>query len=343
MLYTNKTYYWSNGETGNTITVNEGGAYRVTAVLGNCSTSAQIDVPKNPENYLWVFPKGCFTDCDTNLNQLIGPSVTLSEWSWELDNQIQQAGSDSVPEDFFFGDPGSYTMSINNGGCTVTSEPLHYQVVSCDGCPISRILVNSVDSNNTTFCSYTIELQIISTSIVSYQVTLSDTFNNVIISPASFTLNPGSTTYTFTVIPMSPFTGGLMQWVLQGNIPNGENGYEQCLFDFPIEIPECTQNKPLASTSLEVLEAGLAELTHNQVKLYPNPAKEAVAVQYILNTTASIALFDLTGRQLAEHQTTTTSGEWNLNTASFPAGIYIVVVKQTNTNGHVEQHKLVIE
>ena len=57
MLYTNKTYYWSNGETGNTITVNEGGAYRVTAVLGNCSTSAQIDVPKNPENYLFFRKK----------------------------------------------------------------------------------------------------------------------------------------------------------------------------------------------------------------------------------------------------------------------------------------------
>jgi hypothetical protein len=64
-------------------------------------------------------------------------------------------------------------------------------------------------------------------------------------------------------------------------------------------------------------------------------------MQYTLNTTASIALFDVTGRQLAEHQTTTTSGEWNLTTESFPAGIYIVVVRQNN--GLVVQHKLIIE
>jgi len=337
------TYHWSNGvtQTGNssTITVLEGGAYRVTAVLGNCSTSAQIDVPKNPENYLWVFPKGCFADCDTDLNQLIGPSVTFGEWSWEFDNQIQNAGNDSVPEDFFFNNPGSYTMSIANGGCTVTSEPLQYQTVSCDGCPTSKPFLKSISVNNTPYCSNTVELEILNVAGTPYQATISNTSNNAIITPASFTIDPNSTLYTFTIIPTGPIIGGTTDWLLQGNLPGGENGYTLCQLDFSLTTYECEENNEFSKTALAETEVG--EGLEHQVNLFPNPAKESVAVQYNLSTTATITLYDLTGRALAEHSTSTVSGEWNVTTGVYPAGIYLVVIKQTD--GKIWQQKLVIE
>lgn len=337
------TYHWSNGvtQTGNssTITVLEGGAYRVTAVLGNCSTSAQIDVPKNPENYLWVFPKGCFADCDTDLNQLIGPSVTFGEWSWEFDNQIQNAGNDSVPEDFFFNNPGSYTMSIANGGCTVTSEPLQYQTVSCDGCPTSKPFLKSISVNSTPYCSNTVELEILNVAGTPYQATISNTSNNAIITPASFTIDPNSTLYTFTIIPTDPIIGGTTDWLLQGNLPGGENGYTLCQLDFSLTTYECEENNEFSKTALAETEVG--EGLEHQVNLFPNPAKESVAVKYSLSTTATITLYDLTGRALAEHSTSTVSGEWNVTTGVYPAGIYLVVIKQTD--GKIWQQKLVIE
>ncbi|WP_291115223.1 T9SS type A sorting domain-containing protein, partial [Flavobacterium sp. UBA6135] len=260
-------------------------------------------------------------------------------WGWELDNQIQQAGSDSVPEDFFFNNPGSYTMSINNGGCTVTSEPLHYQTVSCEGCPTAKPELKSITTNNTPYCSYTVVIEILNFSGTPYQATISNTSNNAIITPASFTIDPNSTFYTFTIIPTGPIIGSTTDWLLQGNVPGGENGYNPCQISFGLTTYECEENNESSKTALT--ETELSQGVQHQVNLFPNPAKESVAVQYNLSTTAAITLYDLTGRALAEHATSNVSGEWNLTTGTYPAGIYLVVLKQTD--GKVWQHKLVIE
>lgn len=278
--------------------------------------------------------------CSTDLNQLTGPTVSFDEWSWEADSQMQQAGNDTPTDDFFFSGAGSYTMSINNGGCTVTSEPLEYQTVSCGECPTTKPFVKTNDLNTTTpYCSYTIQLEIINTLGIPYQLTLSDVANNVVISPASFTVDPSITLYTFTVIPITPFAGGLTQWMLQGNLPSSENAYEQCQYFFDMYLLECEENNESSKTALTETQVGQG--VQHQVNLFPNPAKESVAVKYSLSTTATITLYDLTGRALAEHSTSTVSGEWNVTTGVYPAGIYLVVIKQTD--GKIWQQKLVIE
>src|SRR5690554_8184281 len=59
----NITYNWSNGASTQSISVPDGGPYRVTVSLGGCSISKQVDIPKNPEDYLWIYPSGCYTTC----------------------------------------------------------------------------------------------------------------------------------------------------------------------------------------------------------------------------------------------------------------------------------------
>jgi len=291
-----------------------------------------------PENYIWVFPKGCFVDCEGDWNHLIGPIMTMDEWSWELNSGSQNSGSDTVTEDFYFVDSGTYNLTINNGGCSITSEPLYYQTETCEECEFTHLEIKSIVPNNTPYCSYTVEVNLSNNTGVPLQVTISDVFNNVIITPATFTALPTLSSYLFTVIPIQPFTNGATQWMLQGYLPSGANGYFYCKSSLEVEIPTCDQNKQLPKTDLLATKP---EQVIDQIKLIPNPAKESVAIQYALNSTASIVLYDLTGRQLTEHKTTTVSGEWNLNIDSYPVGIYIIVVKQTN--GLSKQLKLVIE
>uniref|UniRef100_UPI000FD8F92D PKD domain-containing protein n=1 Tax=Psychroflexus aestuariivivens TaxID=1795040 RepID=UPI000FD8F92D len=53
---------WSNGEQGNEIFVDHGGPFRVRFQPDSdaCGATATVNVPKSPEEYMWIFPEGCF-------------------------------------------------------------------------------------------------------------------------------------------------------------------------------------------------------------------------------------------------------------------------------------------
>ena len=95
----NITYNWSNGASTQSISIPDGGPYQVTASLGGCSISKQVDIPKNPEDYLWIYPSGCYTDCIKNsdelYNHLIGPTLSLNTWSWNDYGSPIQSGTTS--------------------------------------------------------------------------------------------------------------------------------------------------------------------------------------------------------------------------------------------------------
>ncbi|CAM4449920.1 T9SS type A sorting domain-containing protein [Flavobacterium terrigena] len=78
------------------------------------------------------------------------------------------------------------------------------------------------------------------------------------------------------------------------------------------------------------------------VNLHPNPTKEFVIIAYEnLSNTASIEVYDLMGRLLSKHYAKNQTGDWRLNTSSYPTGVYVVVVKDKNQI--IEQHKLLKE
>jgi hypothetical protein len=79
-----------------------------------------------------------------------------------------------------------------------------------------------------------------------------------------------------------------------------------------------------------------------EIKIYPNPAKEDVSISYTLNTSnARVEIYDLSGRAISQYVLLSAKGELQLNNSSYQAGIYIVVVKDNNTE--LKQQKLIIE
>ena len=194
-------YNWSNGAVGNSITVNDGGAFSVTASTGGgCSFTKQIDVPKNPENYMWIFPTGCYTDCIRKGNYLIGPLLPLKNWSWNNNGQPVSSGS-GFASPFNLYSNGNYSMTINTGTCDLESGPLSFSNNRCGDCEIKDVKIAEVKKVEAQYCAFTQTLVIYSNATQPFQATISDPLNHVLIIPGTFTLNYGPNVIQITMIP----------------------------------------------------------------------------------------------------------------------------------------------
>lgn len=326
---TNIFYNWSTGATGQTIVVPNGGAFEVTATVGGCSTTAQIVVPKSPEDYIWIFPTGCYQDCTTEANYLIGPNVALNQWSWNQDGSSIASGGPGFADPFPLVKDGTYTLTIDTGSCSLESDPLVYSTTNCDKCKLERIAVEKIQVQEGPYCAYTATFYVSSNYTVPIQATLSDTFNNVIIIPSTITIDPGTTnTFTITIIPQSPFVGGTTLWNLQATVPYKE-GFIDCINEFEVFIPECgdnTNSKVSPHKTIAQSEKNTVELN-----LYPNPTHDVVTFTYsVPNPSCQLEIYDLSGRIIDRKTLSSSQGQLALSTQHYPSGLYLVVVKEGN-------------
>lgn len=119
-------YNWSNGMYGSSILVNHGGPYQVRYTdLNGCVSKASIKTPRDLRVYLWIFPTGCYSLCDTNPAILTGPIIPFGQWDYRLN------GSPVVSTSGYFYDynlnatgAGVYTMFLANEWCEVTSREM---------------------------------------------------------------------------------------------------------------------------------------------------------------------------------------------------------------------------
>ncbi|CAM3624367.1 T9SS type A sorting domain-containing protein [Flavobacterium gelidilacus] len=76
--------------------------------------------------------------------------------------------------------------------------------------------------------------------------------------------------------------------------------------------------------------------------LYPNPARDLVTIQYDLDVeNTNVEVYDISGRVINHYKLSSSRGELQVNTSTYQAGIYIVIVKQNDTI--LLQQKLIIE
>lgn len=133
------TYNWSNGATGNIITVKDGGAYSVSYTNANgCSNTAEILIPKIPEAFLWEVPTGCVNLCHSGTPYLLGPWLQVSNYQWKRNNATIQAGTGSIPS-LPLTSAGVYQLSFTVGSCMSTTDPLYFKTTSgpCNDNPVS--------------------------------------------------------------------------------------------------------------------------------------------------------------------------------------------------------------
>ncbi|MBC5836226.1 T9SS type A sorting domain-containing protein [Flavobacterium sp. F372] len=338
----NASINWSNGQpstvtfaggnTSSTIYVTEGGPYSATATIGNCSSTAQLDVPKNPENFIWIFPSGCFDNCKNDVANLIGPRASFKYWAWSFDNVVEQSGNDTFVAPYQIHHSGAYNLTLVSDECKVTSAPLHYTEQTCDICKIAKGsgVKRIIENEETPYCDFNVLLSIISGYTTTQNFVLLSPNQDFVIVPSSLPLLAGPNNAWVQIIPLNGFSGAT-QLILETTI-NGEI----CQTIIPITIPSCAVNN---NSRTQVAEETI--VSTDKISLYPNPAKELVTLQFANATkNATVTVYNLLGTKMDSFSTTEQTA-YTIDTRQYSAGMYIVVV--ATANGTTQQFKLIKE
>ena len=168
---TGYTYTWSTGLDGPSISVYNGGAYRlwVRDTFG-CNNHNDIAIPYPADYYFWRFPTGCYSFCPDELPKRIWPSTWVygnqtqlfASWAWIHDGNLvgdstngpQQyslcnlgssfgvGNTNSIPCRLFLGEPnsqpfmggegvGDYSWELDNHICKSNSDILSLSINEC--------------------------------------------------------------------------------------------------------------------------------------------------------------------------------------------------------------------
>lgn len=319
-------YNWSNGATGSSIIVNQGGAYSVTFTnAGGCFTTAQVYVPRSPKAYMWVFPEGCYSKCKDETAYLLGPTYPFQSWSWLLDQQVVDDGFNTAPANLPLQNSGTYNLQLNSGLCDFVSPSMY--LTASDNCPDCKLIVKvkKITLNPGGVCSYNVTLDIVHTSGPAFQASLVSNNANLIITPGSITIQPGSNTYSFNVIPINSFTGGNIALSLLGTVIQDDREVK-CATKLFLELPQCNtgQAKNGNTDETENLKG-----TGGTITLYPNPASDIVNIRFETPQGESqVEIYDLTGRLISSFINKDNQGVYELDLAPMATGVYVVLLRQ---------------
>jgi PKD repeat protein len=330
------TYAWSNGMSGPSITVPGGsGPYRVRYTnLGGCSNTAEVDIPRNPADYLWAFPTGCYTFCEKEKKDdfiITGPIAPFEEWQYLVDEIVDEAGAGTVQQ-YIVETTGSYQLTLHNGYCPATSGYMAVNYVPCEKCDKLEIALKEdikcfIDEFHQPY--WQMHLNIASYYSGAVNLTISSTNGSVIFMPTAFVIHPGPVNdILMNVYPVGPFNGGIIKISFEGDLEN----WDYCFTDMEFDFPECTiQNRPASP-----LFSGLT--------LAPNPTDGNTNILYSFgdsNGEKVVEVYDLLGRQMTEMKPKDAEGTLSLVSENWPSGCYIVLLK---AGGEVlQRQKLIIK
>ena len=330
-------FMWNNGMQGSTISVNSGGPYQVKIISGDCVATATVLVPKNLEEYLWIFPSGCVSDCNNIKTNafLIGPRLPLPEWNWNFNQEPVSSGFNTFPAPFGISEPASYTFGLNTGTCLAVSRPLDYALTYCEKCDLEAIAFDKIERTNDKFCAFSAVFTAVNNSGSNLSVTIAAPNDNVIVVPSSIVLVPGYNNIPLVLTPVGTVTGGTITLQLNGIDRHGN----PCVNEIQFDLPSCdatSQGKNSANKTSSLVTKEATTL----LKLVPNPVQSELAINFKTTTQPpTIEIYDLFGRLITSHQPTTAAGVWELSTLNFSAGVYLVVLKENNAV--VAQQKLI--
>lgn len=319
------TYNWSNGATGQTIYVTQGGAYSVTYTAPTgCTATGYLQAPHNPERALWVVPSGCYTMCLNNGEYLLGPLGIYEGYEWTINGGTSQNGSNTYIPNQPVTIAGYYQLNVTQMGCTFSSNTPHITAgKDCDVKPCKFTggirSIKAIPGG-----IYELSVFINNPYGTSMNVNLSSLNGYGTYSPAMVTLNPGANLINpLYFYPNSSFTPGAPD----GLVIQTADCMDVWDFRFP------TQYYP----------KGVKEVVEPQLVLSPNPAYEITAVSYKLGTeyqnAQSITIHDVLGVQRGKYTVKGTEGEITINVSNLAPGTYIVNLEADGKR--ITQQKLI--
>ncbi|RXM51699.1 MULTISPECIES: T9SS type A sorting domain-containing protein [unclassified Chryseobacterium] len=321
----NGEYNWSNGMSGQTITVDEGGKYKViyTAPSG-CKVFGMVDVPLSIESLMWVFPTGCYSYCRGKDRYILGPKGTFDYHQWERFGVNLQSGTNTFIDSFYFIDsPGTYKLRIdqNAGGmhCEYYSGAMNYYPGK--DCGIETQC--SFDVNITAFKwdgdHYNVHGTIYNAGSLPVMLNISSANGYGTYFPSMITI-PAGGTYDMNVNPLTFYPNA--------SFPGGNDailffGQDDCKF---VGEPQIIGKSVFADRGTTP-----SLTTASTLKLMPNPAKDVVKVSYNTGNekllATQIKVFDTMGNVKFQKELKSSSGDVSVDISNWLQSTYIVIVQ----------------
>ncbi|MFZ4929589.1 PKD domain-containing protein [Chryseobacterium sp. Mn2064] len=315
-------YNWSNGMSGQSIVVNEGGAFEVTYTApSGCKVSSQTQVPLSLESLMWVFPTGCYDECYRK-SYILGPKGIFDHHEWQLfGNSIQSANNNFI-NPLYLGTSGTYQLQINHLGCQYTSGNLNYFPGKECGVETDCKLDAKIKGLEWAGDHYNVHGVIINSGSQAITLNVSSAngygsyFPSIITIPAGGMYDLNSNSFVF--YPNSNFSGS--DEILFMN--------ETCKFITKIVDPNWEGGIKA--------KRGVSVTSAPSLKMLPNPAKEKVKISYNTGNESlqakQVTVFDAMGNIKFRKELKASSGQVDVEVSSWLQGVYIVIVQTGDTS-----------
>ncbi|WP_276877417.1 PKD domain-containing protein [Chryseobacterium joostei] len=318
-------YNWSNGMTGQSITVNEGGVYEViyTAPSG-CKVSGQVIVPLSIESLMWIFPTGCYDECRSKDRYILGPKGVFDSHQWQLFGNPIQSGTNDVIHPLYFDASGTYNLQIGHIGCLFTSGPMNYFPGKECGIEIDCRLSAEIVSFKWDEDHYNVHGSIFNGGSQPVTLTVSSLNGYGMYLPSMITI-PAGGTYDLNANPLAFYPNA--------NFPGGSDdilfmGQEDC--KFVAQVPVIGKSAPTRTERI------VGVTSASSLKMMPNPAKEKVKISYNTGNEKMLAkqitVFDAMGNVKFRKELKASSGEVDVDVSSWLQSTYIVIVQTGDTS-----------
>lgn len=318
----NGDYNWSNGMTGQSIVVNEGGAYQVTYTApSGCKVNGNVLVPLSLESLMWVFPTGCYDEC-LRKNYVVGPKGTFDHHDWQLFGNSIQSGNNDFIYPLYIGTLGTYQLQIDHFGCQYTSGTMNYFPGKECGIETDCKLEDKITGMKWDGDHYNVQGQIYNAGSQPISLTISSIHGYGSYIPSIITI-PAGGVYDMNTNPLAFYPNANFQGVDEVLFSN-----EDCKFITKIEGPNWMSSK---KAKREVNIASISSL-----KMIPNPAKENVKISYNMGyeklQAKQVTVFDAMGNIKFRKELKASSGEVDVEVSNWLQGVYIVIVQTGDTS-----------
>lgn len=286
------------------------GPIEVSAHIGNCRTTSQIDLPLDLESLIWVFPKGCINTCFRQYpGYMIGPFGEYEQWAWIRNGQVPQYQTGEV-ENYAPSPQSTHSLYLATEDCKIEVGALSNTSYLCEGCKL-RIKVKKVYCN-TAFDGYVLEVVLENLYPYPMGVNISLPDGEGFFTNSTHTLNPGFNDINLYFIPSDSFVAGQnLTIALEGSV-DGQN----CINIYQKSFPSC--------------QTGAGNMIHNDLSLtiHPNPTyNQQTVVSYQTGTkegTHWLVIRDLYGRSLIQQKLSSKEGEAAIDCSGLAQGTYMV-------------------
>jgi hypothetical protein len=308
---------------GQSITVNEGGAYQViyTAPSG-CTVSNYVEVPLSLESLMWVFPTGCYDECLREKNYILGPKGVFDHHDWMLFGNSIQTGNNNFIFPLYIGAPGTYQLQVNHLGCQYTSGTMNYYPGKECGYETDCKIEGEIKGMKWVGDHYAVFGTIHNAGGQPISLNVSSVNGYGTYIPSIITI-PAGGVYDMNANPLAFYPNPNFQGVDEVLFSN-----ETCKFSTKAVDPDWMG---MRSASRSVTVTAVSSL-----KMIPNPAKEKVKISYSTGNekllAKQITVFDAMGNIKFRKEVKAASGEVDVEISSWLQGVYIVIVQTGDTS-----------